>query len=231
MTTDSSGRNARLDRLADEFAERYRCGERPSLQEYIDRYPDLADEIRELFPALVQIERLKPATDQTGAFEPAVPSEGPKLERLGEYRIVREAGRGGMGVVYEAEQVSLGRHVALKVLPGRGLLDQKNLRRFHREALPAASSAALAAQLLGKHTSPTQAAVRAERLLRLQEALNSLGPLDREVLSLRHFEELNRAETAQVLGIEDSAAAKRYLRALKRLKDTLATMPGGVEGL
>src|SRR5215467_12008336 len=93
---------------------------------------------------------------------------------------------------------------------------------LYRGALPAASSAALAAQLLGQHTSPTQAAVRAERLLRLQEALNSLDPMDREVLSLRHFEELSRAETAQVLGIAESAAAKRYLRALKRLKDTLA---------
>jgi RNA polymerase sigma-70 factor (ECF subfamily) len=100
-----------------------------------------------------------------------------------------------------------------------------------RGALPAASSAALAAQLLGKHTSPTQAAVRAERLLRLQEALNTLDPLDREVLSLRHFEELSRAETARVLGIEEAAAAKRYLRALKRLKDILAGMAGGLEGL
>jgi RNA polymerase sigma-70 factor (ECF subfamily) len=102
---------------------------------------------------------------------------------------------------------------------------------LYRGALPAASSAALAAQLLGRQTSPTQAAVRAERLLRLQEALNQLDPMDREVLSLRHFEELNRAETAQVLGIAESAAAKRYLRALKRLKATLANMPGGVEGL
>jgi RNA polymerase sigma-70 factor (ECF subfamily) len=102
---------------------------------------------------------------------------------------------------------------------------------LYREALPAASSAALAAQLLGKHTSPTQAAVRAERMLRLQEALNTLDPIDREVLSLRHFEELTRAETAKVLGIEESAAAKRYTRALKRLKDILAAMPGGLEGL
>jgi RNA polymerase sigma-70 factor (ECF subfamily) len=102
---------------------------------------------------------------------------------------------------------------------------------LYREALPAASSAALAAQLLGKHTSPTQAVIRAERMLRLQEALNSMDPIDREVLSLRHFEELTRAETATVLGIEESAAAKRYIRALKRLKDVLASMPGGLEGL
>jgi RNA polymerase sigma-70 factor (ECF subfamily) len=97
--------------------------------------------------------------------------------------------------------------------------------------LPAASSAALAAQLLGRHTSPSQAAVRAERILRLQEALNTLDPLDREILSLRNFEELTAAEAAQVLGIEESAAAKRYIRALKRLKDILANMPGGLESV
>jgi RNA polymerase sigma-70 factor (ECF subfamily) len=102
---------------------------------------------------------------------------------------------------------------------------------LYREALPAASSSALAAQLLGKHTSPTQAVLRAERMLRVQEAINSLDPLDREVLSLRHFEELTCAESAQVLGIQESAAAKRYIRALKRLKDVLMTLPGGWEGL
>jgi RNA polymerase sigma-70 factor, ECF subfamily len=102
---------------------------------------------------------------------------------------------------------------------------------IYRGALPEASSAALAAQLLGKHTSPTQAAVRAERMLRLQEALNTLDAMDREVLSLRHFEELSLAETALSLGIEESAAAKRYIRALKRLKATLASMPGGLDSV
>jgi RNA polymerase sigma-70 factor (ECF subfamily) len=100
---------------------------------------------------------------------------------------------------------------------------------IYRGALPAASSAALAAQLLGKHTSPTQAAVRAERMLRLQEGLNTLDPMDREVLSLRHFEDMTLAETAMTLGIEEPAAAKRYIRALKRLKAVLATMPGGLD--
>ena len=102
---------------------------------------------------------------------------------------------------------------------------------LYRKALPAASSAALVAQLLGKHTSPTQAVLRAERMLRLQEAINSLDPIDREVLSLRHFEDLTREETAQSLGIEEGAAAKRYIRALKRLKSVLADMPGGLENL
>jgi RNA polymerase sigma-70 factor (ECF subfamily) len=102
---------------------------------------------------------------------------------------------------------------------------------LYREALPEASSAALASMLLGRQTSPTQAALRAERMLRVQEALNSLDPLDREVLALRHFEQLDRAETAQALGISAEAGAKRYIRALKRLKDVLAKLPGGLEGL
>jgi RNA polymerase sigma-70 factor (ECF subfamily) len=102
---------------------------------------------------------------------------------------------------------------------------------LYRDALPIASSAALAAQLLGKFTSPTQAAMRAERMMRLQDALNSLEPIDREILSLRHFEELTRQEAAQALGIEEAAAAKRYVRALKRLKEALADLPGGAEGL
>jgi RNA polymerase sigma-70 factor (ECF subfamily) len=114
---------------------------------------------------------------------------------------------------------------------GTQLRDAGREVSLYREALPAASSAALAAQLLGKYTSPTQAALRAERMLRLQEALNALEPIDREVLSLRHFEELTRAETAQVLGISEAAAAKRYLRALKRLMNQLGDMPGGLEGL
>jgi RNA polymerase sigma-70 factor (ECF subfamily) len=114
---------------------------------------------------------------------------------------------------------------------GTKMRDARREVSLFREALPEASSAALAAQLLGQHTSPSEAAVRAEQLLRVQEAVNRLDALDREIISLRHFEQLSRAEAAQVLGIEEAAAAKRYVRALKRLKDTLASMPGGLEGL
>ncbi len=92
---------------------------------------------------------------------------------------------------------------------------------LYRQALPAASSAALAAQLLGKHTSPTEAAIRAERMLRVQEAINALDPIDREIIALRNFEEMSRAEAAVALGIEESAVAKRYVRAIKRLKVVL----------
>jgi RNA polymerase sigma-70 factor (ECF subfamily) len=101
---------------------------------------------------------------------------------------------------------------------------------LYQGALPRASSTALAAMLLGRQTSPTQAAERAERMLQVQEAPNSLDPIDREVLALRHFEQLSRAEAAQVLGISQEAGVKRSFRALKRLKARLATMPGGGEG-
>jgi RNA polymerase sigma-70 factor (ECF subfamily) len=95
---------------------------------------------------------------------------------------------------------------------------------LHHGAMPEASSASLAAQLLGRLTSPTQAALRAELQVRVQEALSGLEPLDREVLALRHFEMLSNAETATVLGISKSAASNRYIRALDRLKDILAQM-------
>jgi RNA polymerase sigma-70 factor (ECF subfamily) len=102
---------------------------------------------------------------------------------------------------------------------------------LYRNALPATSSAALAAQLLGHETGPCEAAVRAERKIRLQEALNSLDPLDREVLALRHFEQLNNVETAQSLGLQESAASKRYVRALKKLKEILTELSRGGKGV
>ena len=99
---------------------------------------------------------------------------------------------------------------------------------LYHGALPEATSAALAAQLVGRRTSPSQAAVRAEMRIRVQEAINMMDPIDREVLALRHFEQLTNAETAQSLEIEESAASKRYVRALKRLKEILTSMPGGM---
>jgi RNA polymerase sigma-70 factor (ECF subfamily) len=102
---------------------------------------------------------------------------------------------------------------------------------LYREPTPQASSAALASMLLGRLTSPSNAAIRAEQVLRVQEAINSLHPLDREVVALRHFEQLTRAETARVLGITEEAGAKRYVRALKKLKTILAAMREGSGGL
>jgi RNA polymerase sigma-70 factor (ECF subfamily) len=102
---------------------------------------------------------------------------------------------------------------------------------LHRGALPQVTSLSLAEHLLGKLTTASHAAMRAELKIRVQEALNSMDPNDREVLILRHFEELSNAEAAAVLGIKPSAAVNRYVRALKRLKDVFQGMPGGIEGI
>jgi RNA polymerase sigma-70 factor (ECF subfamily) len=109
---------------------------------------------------------------------------------------------------------------------GAKMRDAQQEVSLYRGALPQASSVSLAAQLLGRLTSASQAAIRAETQIRVQEALNSMDPMDREVLALRHFEMLTNDETAQVLGIKKSAASNRYVRALKRLKDILSGLPG-----
>ena len=93
--------------------------------------------------------------------------------------------------------------------------------------MPQATSAALAARLLGHDTRASQAAIRAERKLRLEQALNQMDPLDREVLALRHFEQLSNAECARVLGLKETTATKRYIRALKKLKEILSDHSGG----
>jgi RNA polymerase sigma-70 factor (ECF subfamily) len=98
---------------------------------------------------------------------------------------------------------------------------------LYQGGLPEASSAALAAQLLGHDTRPSEAAIRAEMKVRLQEVLNGMEPIDREVLALRHFEQLSRAEIAHLLQISEAAVSKRYIRALKRLKELLSSLPGG----
>jgi RNA polymerase sigma-70 factor (ECF subfamily) len=97
---------------------------------------------------------------------------------------------------------------------------------LNRGEIPRASSASLAELLLGRLTSASRAAIRAETQLRVQESLNAMDPIDREVLVLRHFEMLSNEETAQVLGLKPSAASNRHLRALKRLKDIMAAVPG-----
>ena len=93
---------------------------------------------------------------------------------------------------------------------------------LHVEPLPGTSSGLLAIQLLGRHTTPSQAAQRAELQLRLQTALNEMDEIDREVLALRHFEELGNSEVAKVLGVSQAAASNRYVRALQRIKELLA---------
>jgi hypothetical protein len=139
MSNNSDERNP-IELLAEEFLDRKRRGEHPTLREYTERHPEMAGEIRDLFPALLMIEDLG---ESSGAATGSLADDNgralaARLERLGDYRILREIGRGGMGVVYEAEQESLGRRVALKVLSAGALLDAKQVRRFEREAKAAA---------------------------------------------------------------------------------------------
>jgi serine/threonine-protein kinase len=120
--------------LVAEITDRLHAGERVDVDEYLDRYPERAERLRRLLPALEVLDGMSASTpaerqEEAGA---AVPST------LGDFRIIREVGRGGMGVVYEAEQLSLGRRVALKMLPFAGTLDARQLQRFKNEAQAAA---------------------------------------------------------------------------------------------
>lgn len=92
--------------------------------------------------------------------------------------------------------------------------------------MPQATSISLAAQLLGRLTSPSQAALRDELAIQLEEALAQMEPIDQEILALRHFEELSNREVAEVLNIQQKAASIRYVRAIARLKNVLSQIPG-----
>jgi tetratricopeptide (TPR) repeat protein len=127
-----------LEQAAESFLARLRAGERPALSEYEAKHPELAAEIRELFPALALLEEGRRCVDRPPAPDPSWLAEGQVPQQLGEYRLLREVGRGGMGVVYEAWQEALGRHVALKVLPFNRLTQPERLERFRREARAAA---------------------------------------------------------------------------------------------
>jgi WD40 repeat protein/serine/threonine protein kinase len=128
-----------LGEIADEFVAAFRQGQRPSVEEFARRFPAHADDLRDLLPALVLMEAAKSADDTSSQRRRAKDwAAAAPLSQLGDYRILREVGRGGMGVVYEAQQLSLGRHVAIKVLPAHALLDPRQFGRFQREARSAA---------------------------------------------------------------------------------------------
>ncbi|MFO0812077.1 MAG: serine/threonine-protein kinase [Gemmatales bacterium] len=131
MTTVTGNSHDPVDRLAEDFLDRYRRGERPSLTEYARQFPDVANEVADVIQVMLMMENL-------GAEQVENLEAPPLPDKLGDYQIVRELGRGGMGVVYEAIQEQLGRHVALKVLPVASLLKTNNLERFRREAKAAA---------------------------------------------------------------------------------------------
>jgi len=126
-----------VDVLASDFIARYRNGERPPLEEYAIRHPEFGDSIRRMFPLVASLERIK--VNEQVAEDGSATLAGRVLSQLGDFRIVREIGRGGMGIVFEAHQESLGRTVAVKVLPKQSLLDDEALERFRTEATTAAA--------------------------------------------------------------------------------------------
>ena len=123
LGSHASGERDPLDHLAEEFVERCRRGESPSIAEYEARFPDQGEKVRKLLGAVAMMEQMRRGSKQA-RFMP---------ERIGEFRVLRELGRGGMGVVYEAVQESLWRHVAVKAIH-HTQLDMKRLQRFQREA-------------------------------------------------------------------------------------------------
>ena len=140
METQPPGRET-VEHLAEEFAQRYRRGERPLLSEYAARYPEHAEAIRDLFPAVMMMEQIAPDSDSavpaftTPCFATSLSNNLTNWATTGSSA---RSAAGGMGIVYEAEQVSLGRHVALKVLPPQILPNPKQQQRFEREARAAA---------------------------------------------------------------------------------------------
>jgi RNA polymerase sigma-70 factor (ECF subfamily) len=198
-------------------------------------------------------ERLRRAAQgDSGSWEALVAESRQRLRRMVAFRLdQRLQGRIDPSDVLQDAYLEawqdLDAYLRLNAMPFflwlRGIAGNK-LRELHRHhlgtqmrdprrevsirdgALTETTTTALATQLLDNLTRASEEAIRLELKLRLQDALNTMDPLDREVLALRHFEQLSPAETAQVLGIKEKAAGMRYVRALRRLKEILRTLEG-----
>jgi len=137
LSDGTSSRDLRVSKVLDEYLDQLREGAAPAVAELMARHPDLADDLHECLACLDIIHQAAPSPRQEGAFVEALKASRGTAD-LGDFRIVREIGKGGMGVVYEAEQLSLHRRVALKVLPFAAALDTRQLQRFKNEAQAAA---------------------------------------------------------------------------------------------
>ncbi len=176
----------RLGEVAEEVNACLEAGGTPDIEALAARHPALAEQVRQLVPALVALHQLgQGAASAGGGLALAAPPEG--LGQLGDFRILREVGRGGMGVVYEAVQVSIDRRVALKVLPFAAALDERHLRRFKHEVQAAG-------HLHHQHIVPVYA-VGCERGVHYYAMQFSAGqPLTATIHELRPFAGLDPSE-------------------------------------
>lgn len=143
QTPSSDNDRNPVDLLADDFAERIRAGETPAIEDYVRQHPELESEIRAVFPTIARIEKASRVQLSNAGSQNALSSNSQaavelNLDKLGDFKIIRQIGQGGMGIVYEALQVSLQRHVALKVISPAISNSPKQLARFKREAATAA---------------------------------------------------------------------------------------------
>lgn len=204
----SNGRSSDTDRLLEQAAR----GEQEALAQLFQRY-------RRRLHGMLDLRldrRLRGRVDTSDVLQEAY------LEVMRSFRTYRR--RPGSSFFLWLRRIVIRKLVALhRRHLGVQARDVRRELSLDRGAYPQASSEALASRLLGHATSPSEKAMRAERRLQLEQALDEAGPLDREVLALRHFERLSNVETAAVLGIDESTASKRYVRALKRVKEILKT--------
>jgi serine/threonine protein kinase len=140
LVEKNSGTSAEIEfaELVEELTAKFQAGEPVDVEAFLACCPEQAERMRRLLPALRMLGAMSKAGVEGLSFSPAEPDGAAGTGKLGDFRIIREVGRGGMGIVYEAQQVSLGRRVALKLLPFAATLDARQLQRFQNEARAAA---------------------------------------------------------------------------------------------
>jgi hypothetical protein len=168
-TDDSDQLDGLVGKAVEEFFQRCQRGERPQLDEFVEQYSEISDLLKTVIPALQAAEEsLDTSTDDVA---------GERHKQLGDFRILRQIGRGGMGIVYEAEQISMTRRVALKVLPLAGLVDEMKIRRFQNEVRAVAAldhPHIVPVYMVGEERGVHYYAMRLIRGRSLSEVLSSL---------------------------------------------------------
>ena len=137
-TQTSAHEDQRLVQIVEEYRALLEAGKKPDRQPFLERYPDLAANLNDCFDGLEFVFTVAPDVREVHDKKTSAISPLSTAVPLGDYKVIREIGRGGMGVVYEAEQMLLGRRVALKVLPFAATMDARQLQRFQNEARAAA---------------------------------------------------------------------------------------------